>query len=363
MKRTSALSFNLILLICLLSQIVSAQWLPQNSNTTARFRGVSAVSSKVAWASGTNGTYARTVDGGATWQAATVPGAEKLDFRDVEAFDANTAYLLSIGDGENSRIYKTTDGGATWSLQFTSHIPKAFFDAIAFWDTNNGIAVSDPVEGKFVVIRTTDGGATWKQIPPASIPPALPNEGAFAASGTCLVVQGKSNVWFGTGGAASSGSQGARVFRSADKGQTWTVASTPILSSNASSGIFSLAFRDAMNGIAVGGDYRKEKEAADNIASTSDGGRTWTLITDAHLSGFRSAVAFLNPGVRKSALVAVGPSGSDYSADDGATWKSIGAVGYHAFSFVPRDKTGWAVGDSSRIAKYTGIAASRGKKK
>src|SRR5919109_5373606 len=146
---------------------------PQTSRTTARLRGVSAVDAKVAWASGSNGTYLKTVDGGATWQAATVPGAESLDFRDVEAFDASTAYLISIGEGEKSRIYKTTDGGRDWKLQFTNHNPKAFFDAMAFWDADRGIALSDPVDGRFLIIRTSDGGATWKEIDPAGIPPAL----------------------------------------------------------------------------------------------------------------------------------------------------------------------------------------------
>jgi len=337
----------LLLSLSLFSQAVSLQWRVQLSGTTARFRGVSAVSDKVAWASGANGTCARTTDGGKTWQAATVPGAEKLDFRDVEAFDADTAYLLSVGEGENSRICKTTDGGRNWKLQFTSKNPKAFFDAIAFWDKSHGIAVSDPVDGKFVIIRTADGGATWQQVPPENMPPALPGEGAFAASGTCLIVQGKDNVWFGTGGAAR-----ARVFRSGDGGATWQVADTPILSTSASAGIFSLAFRDALNGIAVGGDYRKENEAVDNLAITSDGGRTWRLVRNSGLAGFRSAVAWL-PGSR-SELVAVGPSGSDYSSDGGLTWRSIGTTGYHTFSLARRGRAGWAAGEGGRIARFSG---------
>lgn len=330
--------------------LAGVQWMTQSSGTTARFRGVSAVSDKVAWASGAKGTYARTTDGGKTWQAATVPGAEMLDFRDVEAFDADTAYLLSIGEGENSRIYKTTDGGKNWTLQFINKNPKAFFDAMAFRDRRNGIAVSDQVEGRFVIIRTTDGGATWQQIPPENLPPALPGEGAFAASGTCLVVQGRNNVWFGTGGAAK-----ARVFRSSDGGMTWQVAETPILSRNASSGIFSLAFRDARHGIAIGGDYRQEKEAVDNLAVTSDGGRTWTLVKNSGLSGFRSAVAWV-PG-KSSTLVAVGPAGTDYSINDGASWVNMGTTGFHAFSLA-RSGAGWAVGEAGRIARFTGLTKS-----
>ena len=87
-------------------------------DTTASFRGLSVVNEKVIWASGTGGTVIRTIDGGKKWNVIKVPDAAKLDFRDIEAFDANTAYILSIGNGESSRIYKTTDGGKTWKLQF-----------------------------------------------------------------------------------------------------------------------------------------------------------------------------------------------------------------------------------------------------
>src|SRR5438128_1649897 len=96
---------------------VSAQWIKQKVDSTAAFRGLSVVNEKIIWASGTGGTVIRTIDGGETWKIIIVPGAETMDFRDIEAFDANTAYILSIGNGESSRIYKTTDGGASWKLQ------------------------------------------------------------------------------------------------------------------------------------------------------------------------------------------------------------------------------------------------------
>jgi len=322
----------------------SAQWLPQHSGTTARLRGVSAASGNVAWASGSGGTYVRTTDGGASWQSSVMPGASQLDFRDVQAVDANTAYLLSIGPGEASRIYKTTDGGAAWTLQFTNRNPKAFFDAFAFWDARTGIAVSDPVDGRFILIKTTDAGATWKELPRENSPQSIEGDGAFAASGTCIAVQGKKNVWFGTGGAAT-----ARVFRSTDGGSTWKAAPTPITAGNASSGIFSIAFRDSSNGVIVGGDYKKENEPSDNVATTTDGGATWTLTRGTRPSGFRSAVAYV--GDRNRMLVAVGPSGSEFSTDNGANWKSLDSTGYHAVSFA--GPQGWAVGENGRIAKLS----------
>jgi photosystem II stability/assembly factor-like uncharacterized protein len=263
---------------------------PQKSNTTENLRGVSSLANKIAWASGTHGTYLRTTDGGGSWQAAQVAGAETLDFRDVEAFNADLAYLLSAGPGEQSRIYKTVDAGKTWALQFTNRDLTGFFDCMAFWDSNHGIAVGDPVadrSGKlaFELIATEDGGKNWKALSPDALPPALEGEGAFAASGTCITVQGKSNVWFATGGKV------ARVFRSTNNGKTWTVAETPIVHGPASAGIFSIAFRDLKHGVIAGGDYMHPGQDGPNLAFTDDGGRTWKL-SKASPQAYFSAVAF-----------------------------------------------------------------------
>src|ERR671920_279106 len=210
MFKTTTL-ITLLLVVC--AADARAQWVAQTSGTSVRFRGVSAVNARVAWASGASGTYARTTDGGRTWRAGVVPGAENLDFRDVDAFDADTAYLLAIGEGESSRIYKTTDGGAHWALQFQNRRASAFFDCMSFWTRARGIAISDPVEGRFLVITTEDGGRTWRESGASGMPAALVGEGAFAASGTCVTTGGASDAWFGTGGPA-----GARVFRSRDGG-------------------------------------------------------------------------------------------------------------------------------------------------
>ncbi len=330
-------------LTMLLTSSAPGVWTPQTSGTSSRFRGVSVVNPSVAWASGANGTFSRTTDGGVHWQSAVVPGAEKLDFRDVHAIDANTAYLLSIGNGENSRIYKTMDGGDNWTLQFTNSNLKAFFDGIAFWDAANGVAFSDPVDGKFVIIRTTDAGAHWTPVPPPNIPAAIEGEAAFAASGTSIVVQGTRNAWIGTGGGA------ARVFRTEDGGMTWKVAPTPIINGGSAAGIFSVAFRDAKNGVIVGGDYQKEKEANANFAVTTDGGQTWK--SGPQLPGYRSAVSYVRSGSRWD-LIACGPSGSDYSSDNGRTWSPIDTTGYHALSFASNDPVGFAVGDGGKISKW-----------
>lgn len=319
------------------------RWTLQTSGVTARLRGVSAVSERVAWASGSGATVLRTTDGGATWDKLNVT-TEALDFRDIDAIDARTAYVLSIGNGPASRIYKTSDAGATWTMQFKSGDQKAFLDAMSFWDANHGIAFGDAVDGQFYILTTENGGRTWTRVSPVSLPRALENEGAFAASGTNIAVFGKTHAWIGTGAATK-----ARVLRTTDGGHTWQVADTP-LAAGPSAGIFSIAFRDAKHGVIVGGDYQKENEAVDNLALTSDGGITWKLVKG--LSGFRSVVAYV-PGMKAPALVAVGPSGADYSLDDGQTWAPIEGRGFDTFSFVPQKQTGWAAGANGGLAKLT----------
>lgn len=319
------------------SPVVAAQWQSQTVGTRSDFRGLCVVSPKVAWVSGTAGTCARTTDGGKNWSVGTVPSAQKLDFRDVEAFGETTAYLLSAGPGDASRIYKTVDGGKTWAMQFKSADPMAFFDAIAFWDERNGIALGDPVGGQFQLIFTSDGGAHWKPLA-GTLPPALTGEGAFAASGTCLVTHGESDVWFATGGAQKS-----RVFHSRDRGQNWEVSETPISAAAESAGVFSIAFRDQQRGMIVGGDYRRPNAIGATAAITTDGGKTWTLL-DKRLP-FCSAVAWA-----KNRWVAVGTAGSHASSDDGATWKLLDRGNYNSVGFTTTGE-GWVVGPSGRIAK------------
>jgi photosystem II stability/assembly factor-like uncharacterized protein len=334
---------NIVLLIALLA---APQWTLQTSGVTARLRGVSAVSDRIAWASGADSTVLRTTDGGATWKKLTVT-ADKLDFRDIDAIDANIAYVLSIGNGPASRIYKTTDAGATWKLQFRSEDPKAFYDAMSFWDRDHGIVIGDSIDGQFCIMTTENGGRTWMRVPARALPPALENEGAFAASGTNIALFGKSHAWIGTGAGAK-----ARVLSTADRGRTWRIAETP-LSAGASAGIFSVAFRDALNGVVVGGDYRKENEAVDNLAVTSDGGATWKLVRG--LSGFRSAVAYVPSASRRTApaLVAVGPTGTDYSTDDGRTWMPLEGPGFDTLSFARGRPIAFGAGARGSIGKLT----------
>lgn len=330
--------FVFIFLLLMFFTNSNAQWQKQNIDTKASLRGLSVVSDKIIWASGTGGTVLRSIDGGKNWSVNKVPEAEKLDFRDIEAFDADTAYILSIGPGESSRIYKTTDGGKSWKLQFKNTNEKAFFDAVAFWDKTHGIAMSDPVDGKYVLIETTDG-ETWKPLDTSQMPNAKDGEAAFAASGTCLITQGKNNVFLISGGTD------ARVFRSSDRGKTWSVSDTPIAKGTAGSGIFSIAMRDAKNGIIVGGNYEKPDEINNKLAFSSDSGKTWNLSTG--LSGYRSGVVYVD----KKTIVAVGASGSDLSTDGGKSWKNLDKENYNAVQANGK-KAIWAVGANGLVVNY-----------
>jgi len=316
----------------------SGQWIKYPVETTASFRGLAVVDSRVIWASGTGGTVIRTTDGGNSWQVIKVPGAEKLDFRDVEAFDAKTAYVLSIGNGDSSRIYKTMNGGESWELQFTNKDERAFYDAIACRDRNNCLAMGDPVDGFYQVLVTQDGGKAWQFTGLDKIPRAREGEAAFAASGTCLIVNGKRNVFLVTGGSD------ARVFRSNDNGLAWFAADTPLPSGTPGSGIFSIAMLDARRGVIVGGNYEVPGDASGNLAFTSDGGKTWTAGTG--LSGYRSAVAYID----RRTLIAVGTNGSDISSDGGTTWERIGTQSLNAVAARGPGSV-WAVGPAGAVFK------------
>jgi photosystem II stability/assembly factor-like uncharacterized protein len=252
------------------------------------------------------------------------------------------AYALSIGAGASSRIYKTIDGGAHWDLQFANTDPKVFLDAMAFWDAERGIAFSDSVDGRFVILTTGNGGRSWERVAAERLPAALPGEGAFAASGTNVALIGHDQAWIGT--------TASRVLRSSDGGRSWTAAATPLATGQAT-GIFSIAFRDATHGVIVGGDYRKESEAVDNAAVTTDGGATWSLVRDHGLSGFRSVVAWLPRTT--GAVLAIGPSGADWSSDEGRTWTRLAAEGFDTVSVARGGSVAWAAGQGGRLSKVT----------
>jgi len=317
-------------------------WGLQESGVDSNLRGVCVVTesslaeTETIWASGSQGAVVRSTDSGKTWKRLRIPEAESLDFRGVQAFSAKTAYVMSSGEGSQSRIYKTADGGKSWNLQYQGGRKEFFLDALICDDEKHCAALSDPVDGKFVVLTNMDG-EHWTELPRENMPAALPKEGAFAASNSTLCLDEK-NVYFGTGGPA------ARLFASHDFGRTWTASETPIVSGNASSGIFSI-FCDERTIVAVGGDYQDPARAYKNAAVSRDGGKTWELATQLP-GGYRSAVGRYDGG-----YVTVGPTGAETSVD-GLRWNSIGKVNFNAYAFPFLGNAGWAVGPHGIVAKF-----------
>jgi photosystem II stability/assembly factor-like uncharacterized protein len=336
---------------------------PQNSGTTQLLIAVSPVDSRTVWASGTGGVFTVTTDGGKTWKSGTVPGAESLQFRDVQGVSDKVAYLQSIGNNTTDfRIYKTEDGGATWKMQFQNQLANAFYDCFAFWTPWRGVSHSDSVNGVFPDIRTKDG-KHWKSIS-ANMPPALPGEASFSSSGTCIATQGFSNAWITTGGSATS-----RILATRDGGNTWNAYDTPLLSSPSAGGL-SVAFRDPWHGIVGGGDL--SNDAAIQAATSSDGGKTWTLTNQPPISGTIFCLAYTsglrhddggwdwghdNHDRRVVITTETQPnfdSGSAaWSPDEGQTWFTLPNVsGYWAVAFA-NPEAGWFVGNNGQILKIS----------
>lgn len=318
-------------------KLTTFQWEALSEVTTAHLRGLFAVNDQIVWASGQKGTFLKTTDGGKTWISDTIPQATQLDFRDIHAFDAQTALVLSAGD--DARIYKTKDGGKTWQLTYQNTQKGIFFDGFDFSTATTGMAYSDPIDGKLVLIQTKDGGDHWTAIDTALLPPTLAGEAGFAASGTGIVCQ-NNNIWIATGGGEK-----ARVFRSTDVGKTWKVFDTPMMSAEGK-GIFSMTFINEKQGVVVGGSYIDSTNTLNNCAVTEDGGKTWQTITQQQPNGYRSCVA-QHP--TQQLLITTGRTGSEYSVDHGKTWQTIGTEAYYSCALT--EKTAWAVGKGGKMAK------------
>jgi len=315
----------------------------QTTGATTTLFSVSAVNDKVVWASGGNGTVIRTRDGGTTWEKKPVVGGEKLGFRDVHALSADSAWILSIGNGDASRIYFTADGGATWKLQFQNADSAAFFDCITMFDNKIGVVFGDAANGRTMVLRTDNGGATWGLLPVANVPAPVKGEGAYAASGRCVVHFGKKDVWIATGGPQS------RIFKSEDAGVHWTLHTTPFMHS-ASGGTSGIDFRDRKRGIGVAGDMSNLRgdTASAVVGVTNDGGKTWELRKRPGRPGALYGITWV-PGVGTETAVAAGTGGVFYTLDGGRTWVTASDQAHAGLD--ARGKTAWIGGARGTVLR------------
>jgi len=321
-------ALTLLAILAATSSAAFAQWTMETSNTTADLRGIHSIGGGVAWASGTNGTVLRTEDGGYVWQSCSVPpGAEKLDLRGIQAFDANTAIVMSSGPGDQSRLYKTTDGCHSWKLVFSNpDSPNGFFDCIWIHRTGYGILLGDPVKNRFAVFETTDAGKTWSRDKRDGLLIGAKPIAAFAASNSLF-------TQFPTGymrGFVTGGAGGAFLFERWTSGK-WLRTAIPVGGGTENSGVFSLGLRLTLPRctdcehpsdyflVAVGGDYTKPNEHSETAAWSGDLGKTWRPAqTPPH--GYRSAVAY-DPTTKT--WITVGPNGTDISSDDGKNWRAL----------------------------------------
>lgn len=315
-----------LLALSLLAATAHAQFTLQKSNTTASLRGVESVDGRVAWASGTTGTVLRTVDGGANWQPCAVPqGAEKLDFRAVQAFDAQTALVMSVGTGDSSRLYRTADACKTWKLVYTNpDAPGGFFDALYFTDPNDGWLLGDPVNGSFFLAVTHDGGLSWMRVHVPALK-ATEKGGAFAASNQSLLLANTGPVFGGGGGLLFRG----ELERCPDTVQyndpnscatriLFRKMSIDVGGAGSSSGIFALLHADRAM-VAVGGDYMHPEEATHTAAFSVNEGMGWQP-AETMPRGYRSTVAY---DTATQTWITTGTTGTDISTDNGRNWKPL----------------------------------------
>lgn len=298
-------------------------------------RGLFYVKGKTVWTSGTNGIVYLS-DNNDLIKIIKNDSLNNLDFRDIHAFSDKEAIIMSSGDG--CEIYKTSNAARTWDLVYKNKNKGIFFDGMDFWDDRSGLAFSDPINDQFFIIETNDGGNSWQKLKSISLPITLEGEAGFAASGTGIVCVGDSTVYIGTGGGKTS-----RVFISYDRGKNWEVVNTPMRTGEAS-GIYSMAFIDKQNGVAVGGNYLDSASTKGNCVITSDGGLTWEL-PKTPPQGYMSCVAYNNDGV----LMCTGRNGIDVSYDKGNNWKHISNDAY--YSCVIYNSTGWLTGRDGKMAK------------
>ena len=264
-----------------------------------------------------------------------------LQFRSIAALE-NNVFVMSVGNP--GVLYKIDFNGSEATNMHEVYVEKGekvFYDAIRFWNENEGIAMGDPTEDCLSIIITRNGGDTWQKLPCSKLPKTETGEAAFAASNSNIAIVGD-KVWIATGG------KRARVFFSPDKGNSWEVFNTPIVQGEQMTGIYSIDFFDENTGIIFGGNWDKKDFNEGNKALTTDGGKTWKLLSNGAGPGYRSSVKFV-PGSMGKGILAVGTPGISYSPDQGNSWTELSAEGFFALEFI-NDTIAFASG-TNKISK------------
>ena len=298
-------------IICALCQYSNAQTVKViTTGIKSSMRGLSVVSDKTVWVSGSGGTVGLSIDGGDTWKWLKISGFEKTDFRDIEAFDKKTAIVMGIDTP--AVILKTTDAGETWQKVFEDKTPGMFLDAMDFWNEQSGIVIGDPIDNRLFVARTLNGGNTWHGITEVNKPLVDSGEACFASSGTNVRMLSTDEAILITGGKSS------HVFIRDRK------INMPIIQGKESTGANSIAVKNKKTFIVVGGDFNKKDSTEKNCVITTDGGKSWT-IPEVPPHGYRSCIEYLGD----NHWITCGLNGVDYSTDGGKTFSLISKDGFH----------------------------------
>ena len=309
-----------------------------NTGVKTSLRGLSVVNNNVVWVSGSNGMVGKSSNAGKNWKWMTVKGFEKNDFRDIEAFDANTAIIMAIADP--AYILKTTDGGESWQVVYENKTTGMFLDAMEFRNPSNGYVIGDPVDGRFFMAKTTNGGNTWIELPAAERPIADSGEAFFASSGTNLrYIYNESLI-------LASGGKNSRLFYNNE------ILQVPMTKGKETGGTNSVAVFDnykkskANKIVIVGGDFTADSVTNNNCFVSINGGRTWDR-PKTPPTGYRSCVEFLN----KETMVTCGLNGVDYSYDGGKNFYNISKEGFHVCRYARIGNTVYLAGGNGKIGK------------
>lgn len=301
-------------------------------------RGLSVVNDNIIWASGSNGQIARSIDGGKHFEWITVKEYAQRDFRDVEAFDANTAVIMAVD--VPAVILKTKDGGKTWKEVFHNDTKGMFLDAMDFTKDGSGIVVGDPINNKLFIATTGNYGDKWIALKPENnFYDAANGEAFFASSGTNVKITGNKHnplICFVTGGTDS------RLFFN---GQPLALN---IIKGSDSQGANSVAIDSMISKlIVVGGDFKNDTSSKNNIEvfSIHNGTLLYPPVqTPPH--GYRSCVAFIT----HDSLICCGITGVDISNDGGLNWRLISNDGYNVCAKAKSGNAVFLAGKDGRIA-------------